>query len=389
VLPRIGEVFTSARVLPFAHRPPNVTTPSEPVRNRIPELDGLRGIAVLMVIAYHYLAPFRATATGWFRGVLLASQVGWLGVNLFFVLSGYLIASILIAKRDAPAFFRTFYIRRFCRILPLYVPLVIGMYFLHQAFFRTPAPPLYTYFTFTQNFWMAAKGTFGLDLLAVTWSLAVEEQFYVILPALVRFTSPKQMLRLVVACICLAPILRGLLLLSHENRGFAALVLFPTNLDALMIGVLVAWILARGTVSPSRLARLLLLAGALIVPVVVLTRWRPLTGLLISFACAAAVVAALRGVRFLRWKPLRYTGFISYGLYLLHQPVNWAIHRFGGFDRWDDLRVVGISFVAVYVVAALSWEGFEKWFVRYGHRFHYERESAAAIVDPLVAYEPR
>jgi peptidoglycan/LPS O-acetylase OafA/YrhL len=149
---------------------------------RIPELDGLRGLAILIVIAFHYVEPLHTTAQGTLRHVLAPVRMGWIGIHLFFVLSGFLIASILMATRDSPTFFRTFYIRRFYRILPLYLVVVAGCYVVHHLFVRTPGPPLYQFLTFTQNFWMAAKGQFGIGLLSVTWSLAVEEQFYALLP---------------------------------------------------------------------------------------------------------------------------------------------------------------------------------------------------------------
>jgi peptidoglycan/LPS O-acetylase OafA/YrhL len=152
------------------------------LKARVPEIDGLRGVAILLVIAFHYLEPVHRTAEGWLRDALAPSRMGWIGVNLFFVLSGYLIGSILMANRDSPTFFSAFYIRRFCRILPLYLVVVAGCYAVHHLFVRTPGPPLYQYLTFTQNFWMAAKGQFGIGLLAITWSLAVEEQFYALLP---------------------------------------------------------------------------------------------------------------------------------------------------------------------------------------------------------------
>jgi peptidoglycan/LPS O-acetylase OafA/YrhL len=105
----------------------------------------------------------------------------------------------------------------------------------------------------------------------------------------------------------------------------------------------------------------------------------------LSLAWAAALVTALDGVRFLRWKALTYTGLISYGLYLLHQPVNWAVHFVPGLRNWQDPRVLLVSFVVVYVVSALSWELFEKRFVQYGHRWRYEPEPTSPSIVPGVA----
>ena len=192
--------------------------------NRIPELDGLRAVAILLVVAYHYLEPLHRTASGWMFAALAPARMGWIGVDLFFVLSGYLIASILLNNREAPAFFSTFYIRRFCRILPLYLPIVVFLYFLHELSSARAQPPLYEYLTFTHNFWVASAGNFGNSFLAVTWSLAVEEQFYLLLPALVRFNPRSRLVVIVIACIGLAVLLRYVFLLTAGRDAF-----FPSS----------------------------------------------------------------------------------------------------------------------------------------------------------------
>ncbi|HEY0140367.1 MAG TPA: acyltransferase [Thermoanaerobaculia bacterium] len=348
---------------------------------RVPELDGLRAVAILLVVAYHYLEPVHRTASGWRFVALAPARVGWIGVDLFFVLSGYLIASILLANREAPAFFSTFYIRRFCRILPLYLPVVAVFYFAHARFIATPQPPLLQYLTFTHNFWIAAAGEFGNWLLGVTWSLAVEEQFYLLLPALVRFNRPRRLLAIVIACICLAPLLRyAFLVTSNRDAFFPIQVLLPTRLDSLMLGVLAALLHWRGIAIPkSAVWSLWLLSGWWIVRLMMV---RPAPGpirylfmaalsdLWIALFCVTTLLLALNGrFPFLRWRALTYTGLISYGLYLLHQPVKELVHRLLP-GRGIGLNIV--AFVVVFIAAALSWELFEKRFVRYGHRFLYD-----------------
>lgn len=353
---------------------------------RVPELDGLRAVSILLVIAYHYLEPLHRTASGWRFIALAPARVGWIGVNLFFVLSGYLIASILLANREAPAFFSTFYIRRFCRILPLYLPVVAVLYFAHEWRVASPQPPLLQYLTFTHNFWMAAARDFGNSRLAVTWSLAVEEQFYLLLPALVRFNRPRRLMAIVIACIGLALLLRyAFLATSNREAFFPILVLLPTRLDSLMLGVLAAWLHWRGIAIPkSAVWSLWVVSGWWIVRLM-MARPAPgpirhvfmaaLSDLLIALFCVTTLLIAMNGrFRFLRWRVLTYTGLISYGLYLLHQPVKELVHRL--LPSLGMSRSI-VAFVVVFVAAALSWELFEKRFVRYGHRFLYDPASAA------------
>jgi peptidoglycan/LPS O-acetylase OafA/YrhL len=369
-----------------------VTHKAADSRGRQPELDGLRGVAILLVIAFHYLEPLHRTAQGWLRIALAPARMGWIGVDLFFVLSGYLIGSILMANRDSPTFFGTFYIRRFYRILPLYLVVVAGCFAVHQWFVRTSAPPLVQYLTFTQNFWMAAKGQFGIGLLAITWSLAVEEQFYALLPPLVRFNPSKRLLAIVIGCILLAPVLRYFFIAKAGQYGvFAANVLLFTHLDALMLGVLLAWMRARDVTVPRRLVRVVWVISAALLTLSALRLPRPEAVArpmmatffyeVITLFCASTLVIALDGgFRCLRWKALTYTGLISYGLYLMHQPLNWAMHMAFRWKNWKDVRLAMVSFVVVYIIAALSWEWFEKRLVRFGHRFQYQdnREGAAS-----------
>ncbi len=110
-----------------------------------------------------------------------------------------------------------------------------GWYVVHHLFVRTPGPPLYQYLTFTQNFWMATTGKFGIALLAIRWSLAVEERFYALRVPLVRFNPSKRLLAIVIGCMLLAPVLRYFLIAKAGQHGmFAAHVLLFTHFDALM-----------------------------------------------------------------------------------------------------------------------------------------------------------
>src|SRR5919199_1508083 len=203
---------------------------------RYPELDGLRGIAILMVVAYHYeLAPFLS------------------GVDLFFVLSGFLLGGILLEKKEAPNYFKAFYVRRICRIFPLYflcllvflilLPVTLGWLFGDSiGMLAGDSLPLWSYFTFTHNFAMAQLGGWGTLWLAHTWSLAVEEQFYLILPLLICSFSRERLPYLLVGLILAAPLWRAFLYNFHPYGGLASYVLLPCRADSLLVGVLCAYV---------------------------------------------------------------------------------------------------------------------------------------------------
>lgn len=206
-----------------------------------PELDGLRGLAIAQILVYHYFTVLLANAPA--QSVLAyaqaASKFCWAGVDLFFVISGFLVTTVLrrdlMGQRPAMAF----YTRRAFRILPLYF-LSLGIAgLLAQSSWAPPVLtvdnyPWWSYFLLLQNFELAATGSFGGLWLAPTWSLAIEEQFYLILP--VMFLFARQRTLLVVCCVLIlaAPMLRAV----HE---FPASYSLPyCRADGLFFGVLLA-----------------------------------------------------------------------------------------------------------------------------------------------------
>jgi peptidoglycan/LPS O-acetylase OafA/YrhL len=135
--------------------------------------------------------------------VIACGQLSWSGVDLFFVLSGFLIGGILLDARSSPRYFQTFYLRRAYRILPLYflviglslLPHLLAQFSVARAAHTTPLPlPWLSYATFTQNFWMAYLGVFGPSGMGITWSLAIEEQFYLSIPLLIRNVRPRNLM---------------------------------------------------------------------------------------------------------------------------------------------------------------------------------------------------
>lgn len=215
-------------------------------QKRIPELDGIRGLAILLVVTYHYIAvPISASATGGFLLMRQTLSNGWSGVDLFFVLSGFLICGILIDHRSAENYFKVFYVRRVSRIFPLYY-FFLALFLLLQRLspslgifsqgLFSNALPLVPYLVYLQNFAMAARGTFGNEFLAVTWSLAIEEHFYLLLPAIVRRSLPQRLPLIIGFFIALTLILRYML----GGEKFYGFVATPWRLDALFLGALLA-----------------------------------------------------------------------------------------------------------------------------------------------------
>ena len=235
-------------------------------RERIPEIDGMRGLAILSVLTWHYLVcqaqaePGSLTAYG-----LRLLSLTWAGVDVFFVLSGFLLGGALLDNRHAANYFRAFYARRFCRIVPLYFVMLalfaaaatLGLD--HEAagyrWLFADSLPMWTYATFTHNFAMVSASAFGPNWMSVTWSLAVEEQFYLLLPLFIRVVAPAALPWALVTVVASAPLVRGMLLASYADASLAGYVLLPARWDALFLGVLVAWALRRAHFRQLAIAR--------------------------------------------------------------------------------------------------------------------------------------
>ena len=235
------------------------------VKGRIPEVDGLRGIAIASVLAWHYLImPAVAKPGTALSYSLVFGRLAWSGVDLFFVLSGFLIGGILIDARYATNYFRVFYTRRLFRIVPIYATILLifpAILFAAQwahcgdfSWLTSGLAPAYCYWTFTQNIWMALTNSLGANALGITWSLAIEEQFYLTLPLVIRFRSSHGRLILVLAGICFAPIIRTAIHLFWPHNQLAGFLLMPCRADALLLGVLAAMLL-RNAVWRERIQR--------------------------------------------------------------------------------------------------------------------------------------
>ena len=216
---------------------------------RVKELDGLRAIAILSVVMWHYLgAGDGPSSTPWRIFIF-----GRTGVDLFFVLSGYLITSILLANRGSSNYFQAFYGRRSFRILPIYFGMVaiylVGRQLSVARALFDGTLPWWSYLIGLQNFWMATEQTYGAYWLGGTWSLAIEEQFYLIFPLVIYFAPLRILPRLLVALLVLCPLGRMIAYGLGDRYGYY--VLMPLRADILAMGALIAWLEFSGSISES------------------------------------------------------------------------------------------------------------------------------------------
>ena len=361
----------------------------------IPQLDVLRGVAVLAVMLYHitdivprlHLKP--------------VFGFGYTGVDLFFVLSGFLITGILVKSKDTKGYFTNFYARRALRIWPLYYLLLFFTFILlpvvhpslKASIFKL-CQPWQAFPFFLQNLTLKRQ---AFDTLSVTWSLAIEEQFYLVWPVIV-WLAPRRVLKpLALSGIFLSVALRWSVLaglIAPLNIYMNTL----TRLDGLSLGAFLAlWV-------PEANDRIVRLVGAVVVMLalpaaIAVGRTQPghwaffsLVGA--AFAgtlCLAITTKALSKLSF-----LRYTGKISYALYLVHVPVFTFASAYGlrkilfpHSSIAAEVTLFLISLAFCYGLAAASWRFFESRLLKLKSRFEYAFPPAAGTsVRPGVSGGP-
>jgi peptidoglycan/LPS O-acetylase OafA/YrhL len=374
----------------------------------IPALDGVRGIAVSLVLLFHLQSPLFG--------------IGWCGVDLFFVLSGYLITTILLATKDSPYFFKNFYARRVLRIFPLYFSALFVVFFVAlpvaerlQLAHKVPLSEQLWYWLYLSN-WRNASGHI-LYYLSHFWTLAVEEQFYLVWPFLVFFLSRRSLVKVCAGAIliCLAArsafcwnaawtefLHRGTIF-RMDDLAWGALLALATSDPQLSlrlrswgkIGASLAIFVLAGIlifVGPSALSRAMISVGY--------------TALGLTSACLVWI--ALRRSSHLGWSgrilncgPLRSFGKYSYGIYVLHYPIvillQMGNERIGAKFPWVQssggflvLRIV-LGFGLSYIAALISWNLLEKRILRLKERFAYvytlERDPQSVPQPDLIPDE--
>jgi peptidoglycan/LPS O-acetylase OafA/YrhL len=360
-------------------------------KKRIPELDGLRGIAILLVLLYHYFSLVSGKPLPWLQRTF---AMGWSGVDLFFVLSGFLIGGILLDARESPNYFSTFYGRRVFRIMPLYYVWIVA-YFAIAAFIGNPetwhSVPIYI--LFLQNSAKINHADLGTAWLGHLWSLAVEEQFYLIIPLAIRFLARRTLFLLMCFVVVSAPVARVLFHQHLPAHPAAQYILTVCNADALAVGVLLA-IVWRNEQWKTRLRSHKTLLGWVILPLLGISLYllvrQPsqysMTMAAWGFSIVVAFFAGLLTLAIMvpggmwaavcRWSLLAEMGRVSYCLYIIHQVVNLAcykilLHSLPRADSWATVGVSVLAALVAYGIATLSWKFFEHPMIRLGHRYTY------------------
>jgi peptidoglycan/LPS O-acetylase OafA/YrhL len=347
-----------------------------PVRleNRIPVLDSLRGVAILSVFLYHafFWSGMRMEG-GISRAVAQLTRPGWLGVDLFFVLSGFLITGRLLdRKHDAPGdYYRWFYTRRAVRILPLYYTtlLVVGSALWWTR--ETTLAFLAASVVFIPNIALLI-GWWTTGPLAVLWSLGVEEQVYLVWPFLVRTLTVRRLAWMFVGIGLVEPLLRWLTFSSGLMREGLSIATW-LRLDGFAWGGLVAIVarVARPRLTSIGAAALLAsTAGAVVCAFTGTLSQRTVVGTSVQLACADLFFAGLVAVAVSRWSDvgggrsvLGWFGRISYCLYLVHLFVFWSFDRLAGVSGRLTLAPTLLRAVIVLavstIIAELSWRYLE------------------------------
>ena len=359
-------------------------------------LDGLRGVAILAVMASHLFAVNYAGQPLAIRALGQVFYYGWMGVDLFFVLSGFLITGILVDSRKGPGYFRNFYMRRVLRIFPLYYGVLFLLLLLTPALsiqWHGIFVPLLLYL---QNFSSFNRYTFNVGpwlTLNHLWSLAIEEQFYLLWPLLVfAARTRRRVLALALALSVCAALFRAALMFGWLNSYAAHHNMFA-RADSLLLGGALA-MLYRGTHWPRILQVapwLFLTAAALVVYTLTHPAQTPFDSLYWIF-CVRYTVTALAFCGLLAWslrpgpvsrffslRLLRWFGKYSYGLYVLHlialPTLSWFFRgRLLTLTGSKALSVAGTAALVFALAALAAWLSFnlyEKRFLRLKHFFDY------------------
>jgi len=399
-------------------------------------LDGLRAVAILLVFFHHMQDHILVLNLPTLLLRIYVGQ-GWMGVDLFFVLSGFLITGILLDTREASNYFSGFYARRILRIFPLYyvvltVVILAGMRINSPAVTATlPLPEdrwlYYCYLTNWLGLWKAHWGPNYANYLAHFWSLAVEEQFYLVWPLIVWLVRPRSIPWIAGAVAALAALIR-LAWVAHSGAQMAIAFATVSRMDALFIGALCAflfrdhermlkirkwlpWIASVGVGSyllafsaallfPER-AAVLLFGPAPVVHrlddvTLTLTECGGYSMLALGFGALVLLAAHTEAEstwmqKFLKSRWLAPIGLYSYGIYVFHVPINGAASIFlyprifrGSGANGDvvmECAYVVVLAAVTFMVSALSYEFFEKKILRF--KRYFEPKYAAASCDAM------
>jgi peptidoglycan/LPS O-acetylase OafA/YrhL len=425
-----ADVSTLAKADPSAADPVSpgqaskVIYPAIKLPSHIPALDGIRGFAVLLVLFCHATQrPFgspdeiNAAFTGPIdKAILTAARLSWTGVDMFFVLSGFLITGILFDAKGKQHFFRNFYARRTVRIFPLYyISLVLLLIVLprlggtiNQGMGELPPGSQAWYWLYLSNFSQGVIEQGGVRVehpVHVSWSLSIEEQFYLFWPLVVFLFSRRSLLGIATAMVFGSVALRTVLLSMEKSTW--AMAFTPCRLDGLAIGALIA-LIARGPAGIGRLirpARFIAPAAGIAIVLMVGVMYKlgyrsgigqspgyviagpTLFALMYAGLLVLAVAADGWLKRIFNLGFLRVFGKYSYAVYLLHLPIMILIgeHLFkparlraGPTMLPGLLAFYAVTWTAALLTAIVSWHLVEKHFLKLKDYFPMEKKATTA-----------
>jgi peptidoglycan/LPS O-acetylase OafA/YrhL len=360
---------------------------------RIPELDGLRGVAILMVLSFHFINNQLTGAQFGFKSSLAKiTSFGWIGVDLFFVLSGFLIGSILIRNKRSKNYFSTFYIRRLVRIMPNYYLLLVVFLIIsaiptfQSNYFLTGnrVIPTWSYFAMIHNFFMAGQHNLGNTSISIAWSIGIEEQFYIVFPFIVYFLKDRWLPYALGAAILTAITMRG----TYSN-WVPAYTLLSCRMDAISFGALIAWANFHydlRLITKKFFPWLVMIAIAdALVCAFLYYRYNdlgPVRNTLFSILFSIFTVFTLTYNsgwlgQLLRNKLLMWIGTISYSLYLFHYMILGIFNHFLGnhtgvaITDGKSVLFTCIALATSLFVARMVFVFLETPMVKWGKRFKF------------------
>lgn len=376
----------------------------------ISALDGIRGVAILLVLVCHLFSANNHTGSRLFDIAEEISEASYCGVNLFFALSGFLITGILLDTLKVPHYFKTFYARRTLRIFPLYYGSLLILLLLTKPFHFVWSGWQYYYLTYTSNLalWRThiplRLSSFNIDHF---WSLQVEEQFYLVWPFVVyRIRRPETIVRISLIGCAVVLCIRIFLVAMRGHVGFdnPYLTYSPTFscMDNILFGCCLCALLRthwRETVK--RLApRVLAVTASLLLIIGILNhgfQWQnsisvPTLGFsLVGISCATIIAMALRASsrteHFFQSRLLRFFGKYSYGIYVFHYSIaGFAMGPIRQLvNQHLQSKALGVLIGAIVVAilsilaALLSYHLYEKQFLHLKKFFSYSSPSSARI----------